>query len=392
MAIDKEVPLRVGDIKLHNRNMVLAQIYASKHNGISQSALTKDSTLRAASVFRIFSSLEEEGLIMLKNEPKEVSKLKGRKPTLYTVNPDALYLVGAELSYNTLEIGIFNFLLDRLAHVEYKFENQNMDELSQLMIELTEEQIIAAGVPRDKVVGFGLASPGIIDVKNRVLLSYDRIEGYGDFPIGEVLASALNMPVTVRNNTTVQSYYNYYHHDFGDSVFTVLLRHGINGAFINKGEMFLDSKGYSVDIAHMPISYGPGPKCSCGGEGCLQAYLFNIEGEYDDEILLKLEGLLSTDLKRLDYITDQIVYYLTVLLRSVDRLINPSSYVILTKDKEIGSVIRNKLNKVMEQKVSRYSSDLQKPIYNTTFNSLNVQKGIAELVLRDYFNDEMAVL
>ena len=385
----KENPLRVGDIKLHNRNMVLAQIYASKHNGISQSSLVKFTELRGASVFRIFNALEADGLIMLKNEPKVISNLKGRKPTLYTVNPDAIYIIGAELSYNTIEIGVFNFLAERLAHVVYEFENKTMDELAKTMIKLAEEQIQSAGIAREKVVGFGLAAPGVIDVKNKVLLSYERIKGFGNYPIGDVIRESMNMPVTVRNSTTVQSYYNYHYNNPNkeDSVFTILLRHGINGAFINNGEMFLDSKGYSVDIAHIPISYGPGPKCSCGGEGCLQSYLFNIEGEYDDQLFLKLDNLLSTDLRRLDKVTSQIVNYMMVLLKTVDKLINPSSYVILTKDKEIASILRNKIKVAMDSRVSRYADDLVKPIYDGVYDSLSVQRGIAELVLSNYFNE-----
>ena len=383
--------LRIEDVKLNNRNKILAMIYNSGKVGISQSALVNESGLKGASIFRIFTELEKDKLIKFVEEPKEITILKGRKPTYYTVDPDALYTIGVEISYNKVEISIFNFLLDVLASATYDIVNEDINDIVNIITDYVNTEIDAIGLPKNKIIGMGVAIPGVVDLYTGEILKYERIKGCIEFPLAEELKKRLGFVVTVTNSTATHAYYDYHTHQYGDSVFTILLRNGINGAFINKGKVFLDSNGYSLDFEHLQISFAGGPECSCGNQGCLQSYLFNIEDEYNDQILLDLEKYLSTDLTRLDFILDKIVFYISVLLKGFDKIVNPSCFLILTKDKKIGEILRNKLRKAMEERVSSYSKDLQKPIYSSTYNTLHVQKGAVEILLKKFFDPELVI-
>ncbi|MDD2394950.1 MAG: sugar kinase, partial [Sphaerochaeta sp.] len=76
-------PLRASDLRVHNQNMVLSLIHASKNLGTSQSEVVQKTGLKAPTIFRIFSSLEEEGLIVpAQSNGEETVAKKGRRPVL----------------------------------------------------------------------------------------------------------------------------------------------------------------------------------------------------------------------------------------------------------------------------------------------------------------------
>ena len=383
--------LRVEDVKINNRNKILAMIYRTGKNGISQSVVANETGLKGASVFRIFTELEKDGLIQLIDEAPEITVLKGRKPSLFTVNPNALYVVAAEITCTGIDLSFFNFMTDTLASASYEFTHEDIDDITNMIIKFTEDNIVALNLPREKVVGISVSLPGVVDINSGIILKYERIKGCVDYPMADKLKNALGLNTIICNSTATNAYYEYNTNKYGSSVFTILLRHGINGAFINKGKIFLDSNGYSLDFEHLQVSFEGGPKCSCGSEGCLQSYIFNIEDEYNEKILLDLEKYLSTDLARLDFILDKIVYYLAVLIRGFDKIMNPSSFLILTKDKKIGEILRNKLKKVMDEKVSTYSKDLQKPFYSSTYDTVNCQKASVVVLLKQFFDPETAI-
>lgn len=56
-------PLRTADLRVHNQNIVLSMIHAAGRQGTSQSEVVHKTGLKAPTIFRIFSSLEEDGLI-----------------------------------------------------------------------------------------------------------------------------------------------------------------------------------------------------------------------------------------------------------------------------------------------------------------------------------------
>jgi len=126
--------MRASDIRTHNINMVLSEIYKSREEGISQSSLVTLTGLKAPTLFRIFTELESRDLIQpIKKESKEEGK-KGRKPLLYTVNEDSLYSIAVEFWAGVILIGLFNFKLKRIASITLSIEEElDIEEVVNLI-------------------------------------------------------------------------------------------------------------------------------------------------------------------------------------------------------------------------------------------------------------------
>ena len=380
--------LKPADVKLHSRANILYTIYKSGKEGISQSGVARETGLPAPTIFRNFVTLEERGLI----EPMEVEldedvKLgKGRRPSLYRIKGDAIYLFGIEIVYKTLEIGVFNLMLEKVGEVEYDILGMEADEITALIAKAVEEFIVKLEIPRNKIGGVGISAPGIIDTKNGIILKCDAIKNMQDYPIADKLTEALNLKILLGNNVDAHAFYE---HRYGGhehkSSFTVLLRYGVNGAYVLNNKVHTDSNDITVDIEHFIVT-PDGPDCTCGEKGCLLAHILNLEGKYDPDILLNLADYLTTDLKKLDLITDEIVKYLLVILRNINRWVSPDSFLILAKNDEIAKIIKNKIENAVSGRAYRYKDDHIKPFYSRAYNHDHGKKGMCELILAEYMN------
>ena len=379
--------LNFGDVKAYNQMQVLRHIYISGKKGMSQSSIARLTSLSAPSAFRIFTTLEESGLIKpLANTATFTSK--GRQPVDYCINEDYLYKYGVEITRTSVTFALFNFAKDCLDTQVHFTEGKNADELLTIIIQAVNEMNRTHNINKDKFFGVGVALHGIIDIKSGVVLSSDKIVGMQDYPLKEKLTNALNCHISIRNIAESYSYHQFkYNSNLKDkSIFTLLLNNQIDGSFIQNNRIYTDSKGYSVDIGHLLID-PKGPVCTCGETGCLEALVFNIEGEYNPNILLNLGKQITTDLSKLDIITDKIVDYITVVYRNVNRLFNPECLLISTNNIDISRIIKNKLTVQMKKFGSKYSNDTEKPILANEYDVHSCLRGVSELLLAENFNN-----
>ena len=99
-------PVRATDIRHRNIMAGLSAIYASRSmGGASQSDIVNRLGLKAPSVFRIFSYLEQSGYIMQCGTGRAANESrKGRHPVYYTVRPDAVYTIGIDFWASCLSL------------------------------------------------------------------------------------------------------------------------------------------------------------------------------------------------------------------------------------------------------------------------------------------------
>ena len=131
---------------------------------------------------------------------------------------------------------------------------------------------------RQKILGLGVAAPGQVDLKNKRVDYYPRIVGMKDIPLVELLEQQLGIPGMIHNNCSALAFSEYRHGGYphNKSMFTFLLRTGVNGAFVHDDVIYANSKSMTIESGHIPINFD-GPRCSCGTRGCLQAFLQDLD-------------------------------------------------------------------------------------------------------------------
>jgi predicted NBD/HSP70 family sugar kinase len=358
--------------------------------GASQSEIVQATGLKAPTIFRIFSSLEEDGLIMPISNDLEEGALtkKGRRPVNFIVCKDARYSIGLEFWTAYLSIGVFNFLGERIySSMQPLADRVTADEVIALIVKHVQEIITNLAIPMEKILGLGVAAPGQVDLEKNRVAYYPRIVGMKNYPIVEVLQKQLPIPVMLHNNCSALAFSEYRYGGFShdDSMFTFLLRTGVNGAFVHDDVIYTNSKSLTIETGHIPINFD-GPRCSCGSRGCLQAFLQDLDPDSVDNRLALFEGL-DAKLKENDLLALRTIErasgYLVIAMKIIMRLLAPKSFLFVGCSATVSEAICSQVRRLIAEPDA---FELAPPkIFSTSYDPLLAQKGASDLVLVDFF-------
>lgn len=380
--------MRASDIRTHNINLVLSEIYKCREEGISQSSLVNLTGLKAPTLFRIFSELENRDLIQpIKKEVKEEGK-KGRKPLLYTVNESSLYSIAVEFWAGVILIGLFNFKLKRIASISLSInEELDITQVISMIVKNINSLIEEHEIDKEKIIGVSVAAPGCVDIDNGMVIDYPRIKGLNHYPLSEVLEKELDLFVIIHNNCSALAYGEYLYGNYKDEkgLFSFLLRRGVNGALVSENGIYITPDKVTLETGHIPISLD-GPVCTCKGRGCLQAYVLELDSNPNTPIFSSLEDKVKNKDPKALAILDKAAQYLSVGIRNIKILLTPSTILIECSSdiiaKELTKLIRKRVDKLVEDGVI---SDVK--IYGKEYESIMTQKGAVEILMKHYFSN-----
>lgn len=121
-------------------------------------------------------------------------------------------------------------------------------------------------------IAVGIGVPGILDVKSGKILEASNLPGWENFQITKELEKRVNLPVYLENDANLAALGEQWIGAGAGSndMFMVTLGSGVGGALITGGKLF-SLNDVSGEFGHMIINF-EGPKCSCGRNGCVEAY------------------------------------------------------------------------------------------------------------------------
>lgn len=391
-------PLRSSDLGKYNQRLILSRIYEARNKGISQSEMVLETGLKAPTILRIFSSLEEQKLIELfKAEGKENEQVrKGRPPLVYTIRKDALYTVGLEFWVSSISLGVFNFNGDRVfSRIEPLKLGISAPEVIDFIVLLVNEALGSLKIDRSKVIGVGVAAPGQVDVVNRRAISYPRIRGMKNIALADILEEKLKLSVILHNNCSVIALSEYHHgnYDHKGSLFTFLLRAGVNGAFVDDRGIYVTSQGSTLESGHVPVD-PQGPPCSCGIRGCLESHLSALDkanAKSGQSLFSGFEEKLAKGDRQVEQIAARAAESLFVVTKSIMRFFTPRSFLILANGELFSRCIADNLVKCWKRESDAFVSEPPQ-VFSNSYNALVSQRGASDLVISYYFNLEESYL
>jgi predicted NBD/HSP70 family sugar kinase len=383
-------PLRGNDVRKKNEQLVLRIIHKSE--GISQSEVVQMTGLKPPTVFRIFSGLEESGLIEIVEKPAEPAERKGRRPVYYGINPEARFIIGIDFWVKSASIVIVNFagepVFEQVRQLQTFIDaNQVIDVLKELI----ENSLQQSKIDRDRVIGIGIGAPGRVDIDKGEVVHYGRIRGMNNFSIKDPVEAAFGFPVYVHNNAAVValSEYRYGVAKEMKTLLTVLVRSGVGGSFISNGSIFVTNQRTTLEIGHMSVDIH-GRECECGHRGCLESYVseealvhefseigldIGIE-EIDEAIEARREDVLR--------IIDEKITVLAEGIYSLFQLFGPDSFLIVTRSAALSAYaageIERRLGWDSPPEGEEYCS-----ILHCAYDPILAGVGASDLVLDQFF-------
>ncbi len=183
-------------------------------------------------------------------------------------------------------------------------------------------------------VGFGL--PGPIDADRGLVHFFPNIPGWSNVNLKKILKRELRLAVFLDNDANLMALAE---HRLGkakgfDNAVCVTLGTGVGAGIIIGGKLYRGSSYAAGEVGHIPVNEA-GPRCTCGGVACLEAYIGNnrilqaARGAFGKRISLEeLSALAGKGDARAKKIWEQVGSRLGIALSGIVNVLNPDVIVI----------------------------------------------------------------
>ncbi|CAN7546122.1 ROK family transcriptional regulator [Pararhizobium sp. LjRoot255] len=183
-----------GTAKALNRRLALNLL--RREGGLSRGDLAAKTGLSNAAITGLVSELIEEGFL---KEGESTQSTGGRKPVLVELDYGARYSIGLKLMADRLEAVLTDLSTEPLATTVIALPNLEPSTVAEASKQAVEQLIPDITRRREKLIGVGLAMPGLIDVEHGVCRISHRFDWH-NVPIASLLAERVHVPVWVDND------------------------------------------------------------------------------------------------------------------------------------------------------------------------------------------------
>ncbi|MBM7505594.1 ROK family transcriptional regulator [Agromyces aurantiacus] len=247
----------------HNRSLVLQTLYT---NGAqSRADVARETGLTRVTISDLVAELIGEGLVVELGQREDARP--GKPATLIDVDRTGFHIVALDLSEHTRFRGaILDLDGTIVAQAEVALDGATGERAVTLVHELLDGLLALTNA---RVLGIGVGSPGVVE-PNGVVRSAPNL-GWTDLPLQERLAAAFHLPVHVANDANVAVLAE--HASAPGDLILVKVGHGVGAGLIVGGRPVLGAGSAAGEIGHVVVGTDGGPRCACGKDGCLEAWL-----------------------------------------------------------------------------------------------------------------------
>ena len=194
----------------------------------------------------------------------------GRRATGMTLAANARFAVGVSVTQTRFRFLAANLRCEEIAYWKTDaFPSQDAAGLGRLLAQELEEFLTRFGLNRSKLLGVGIAVPGILDAGGSKIMFAPtmRLRGIET----HVLTGQIPYPCFVCNDASAGGYAEWLAQEEKASIAYLSLENGVGGAVLLAGAPYDGLNGRSGEFGHLCVEPG-GLPCKCGKRGCLEAY------------------------------------------------------------------------------------------------------------------------
>jgi glucokinase-like ROK family protein len=189
---------------------------------------------------------------------------------LFEFNPYAYVALGINVRSNQVR-GVMTYLdATPVATVTREHRLGTGGDVVPLMAEILHELVAASPVPGDRILGAGLAMPGLVDAERGILMESFHW-GWKNLPLRELLAERFAFPIYMEEDDNALALGESF---FGagrgiSNVICVKAGRGLGAGIIINGTLLRGPDNTAGEIGHILVDPS-GPQCYCGNYGCLE--------------------------------------------------------------------------------------------------------------------------
>lgn len=243
--------------------------YLYKIGELSKPEICRLTNMTTPTISRIIEELIGEGWVTDRGQGPSIG---GKRPHIFSLNPDVAYIMGIDMGREHLKIAIFNLRKEIIGKINVFpsiLEEKNNEETLRYMKEKIDSTLAELKIPYKKIKVTGLALPGLIDSDGTsyTYLTYDDPE----INVKKRLEEMLKMPVFIDNDSIIMAMAE---HSVGMArgaahALCVNINECIGLGMILNSQPYSGFKGMAGEFGHIRISGLEAP-CYCGKAGCLE--------------------------------------------------------------------------------------------------------------------------
>lgn len=241
---------------------------------LPRAELARRLSLTRASVTSMVDDLLQRGLVEERPAPDHDGRRRdvGRPGIDVALAPGGAHFLGVEIGVGSIRFALLDLTANAVETEECAFVAHAGAEAATRIIE--NKLAALRSMPRyaDSIRSVRVTVPGLVRsdgfVINLPILRWQNL------PLGNLLATRLDLPCEVENNAHAAAFGHIYANPQGSEGVVIYLKMGTGcgGAVVVDGKLLRGSSGLSAEIGHLRIA-ADGPRCSCGRKGCLETFV-----------------------------------------------------------------------------------------------------------------------
>ncbi len=251
-----------------DKNMIEALVY--QQGPISRVGIHALTNLRRSTISLLTRQLLTEGRLI---EAGPSDNPLGRKQILLELNRKFGFLVGVEFDDERVTAGVMDLQPSVTRVISEATDLSHGKEGLLRQLQSAVRRVVGASrLPWTKLLGIGIADPGLVDTRRGVTTSSSTIEFWNDVPLTATFEKEFKVPVLVESKTRAKAIAeqmlgvgqrepNMIYLDYGT---------GIGAGVIVDGKLLYGHSCGVGEVGHTNMVRS-GPTCKCGSNGCLEA-------------------------------------------------------------------------------------------------------------------------
>jgi len=212
---------------------------------------------------------------VLVETPQEATVGRGRPSTQIALNPVTGVVVGLDFGFRHVRGIIADATHEIIARSEHDLHiDYSPAQGIGAAVDLVEQLVQMAGVPRSRLARVGAAIPAPVDTVTGTISVAGMMPSWDGVDVRDALTDAIGIPVVVDNDTKLAAYGEF---RWGAAkgqvnVLYLKLHSGVGGAVIINESLVHGHSGAAGHFGHISVRHD-GQLCRCGGRGCLETYV-----------------------------------------------------------------------------------------------------------------------